>query len=101
MSAFIFWGVFAAFGAIVVLYAVWMVIANRRDPRMGEADRLAPPPPVSELEAPDAPSALRRPEVGTLPPADPGGPDPSSSDDRSGDDDPSDEGPVRTFWVDR
>ena len=30
MDQFIYWGVFAAFGLIVVAYTFWMLLANRR-----------------------------------------------------------------------
>lgn len=37
MDQFIYWGVFAAFGIIVVLYWLWMVVTERGD-RAGPGD---------------------------------------------------------------
>lgn len=83
MERFVYWGVFAVFGAILVAYVIWLVgvewsEARRRKP---EARRRRPEPPESETPAEDGPS----PES---PPAEE---DTTSTP-------PDDEGPARTFW---
>ena len=92
MNEFIYWGVFAGFGVIVVLYGLWMILADRAD--QGTADALA--------RAADGPT-LRlvnrsQPGVGTS-----GKRDPDPEPDGGGSPPPKgssaeDDRPTRTFW---
>lgn len=99
MNQFIYWGVFAAFGIIVVLYLVWMWIADRLESNAtGPGSAMSRgTPPLHLLSESQRREAIRREGSGSPSTRSQSG---GTGDDRPGgpEDPPEGDGPTRTFW---